>query len=196
MPSQQPAHRSRINHRAEEEALAALRNGKKDQALKHLMVAYGDAVTSFAVRLVHNLDTARDIRQTVFLEAFQGLEKFEKRSSVWSWLCAIAYHRSMDELKRGKRTQLPKDFDVWSWLAKQPDLLMDEGRVEKRRALEQCLGKLKPSVRAQVLMRHAYKMSYAEIGEATGEAHGTVQVRLSRVMPKLRKCLSEKGFAR
>lgn len=196
MPPQKPARRSRIDRTAEEAALAALHDGKKDQAVKHLMVAYGDAVTSFVVRLVRNLDTARDIRQLVFLEAFQGLERFERRSSLWSWLCAIAYHRSMDELKRSKRTELPRDFDVWSWLAKQPDTLMDEGRVEKRRALEQCLGKLEPSMRAQVLMRLSYDMSYAEIGEAIGEAHGTVQVRISRILPKLQKCLREKGFAR
>lgn len=196
MPPQKPARPSRIDRKAEEAALEALGQGKKDQALKQLMVAYGGAVLSFIVRLVRNPEVAQDIRQLVFLEAFQGLEKFEGRSSVWSWLCAIAYHRSMDELKRSKRTELPKDFDVWSWLAKQPDSLMDEGRAEKRRALEQCLGKLEPSMRAQVLMRLSFDMSYAEIGNAIGEAHGTVQVRISRILPKLQKCLREKGFAR
>jgi RNA polymerase sigma-70 factor, ECF subfamily len=196
MPPQTPVRRTRVDLKAEDAALLALREGRKDQALKILMVAYGDAVTGFIVRLVRNPETARDISQHVFLEAFVGLEKFENRSSVWSWLCAIAYHRSMDELKRSKRSELPKDFDVWTWLAQQPDTLMDEGRVDKRRALEQCLGKLEPSMRAQVLMRLSYSMSYAEIGEAIGEAHGTVQVRISRVLPKLQKCLREKGFAR
>lgn len=176
--------------------MAALKEGRKEEAIGLLMVAYGDAITSFTLRLLRNREAAKDIRQAVFLEAFQGISRFEGRSSLWSWLCAIAYHRSMDELKRNKRSGSLNDLDVWTMDSLQPKTVMDEGRVDKRRALEHCLGKLGPATRAQVIMRMFFDLSYAEIGEAIGEAHGTVQVRISRILPKLQKCLREKGFAR
>lgn len=196
MPPPKRARQPRIDRKAEEEALEALQQGRRKQVIKILAITYGSAITSFALRLVRNPEAAEDIRQQVFIEAFQGIDKFERRSSLWSWLCAIAYHRAMDELKKNKRLAAPSDFDVWDVLAKLPDTAMDDGRLEKRRALEHCLGKLEVTMRAQVLMRLYYDLSYAEIGEAIGEAHGTVQVRISRILPRLQKCLREKGFAR
>lgn len=193
MPPHPPTRSTRIDRKAEDAALAALKEGRTEQALKILVVAYGNAINSFTLRLLRNTEAAKDVRQAVFFEAFQGISRFEGRSSLWSWLCAIAYHRSMDELKRNKRASAANS-DVWISSELQSNEVMDEGRVQKRRALDHCLGKLEPSLRAQVIMRMSYEMSYAEIGEAVGDAHGTVQVRLSRVLPKLRKCLKEKGF--
>jgi RNA polymerase sigma factor (sigma-70 family) len=92
-----------------------------------------------------------------------------------------------------KRTSPSDNSDVWDDLARQPESSMDGGQVQKRRALEFCLSKLEPSLRAQVLLRYQLGLSHAEIGEITGEAHGTVQVRLSRAMPKLKECLKRKG---
>jgi RNA polymerase sigma-70 factor, ECF subfamily len=188
---------SRVDRAAEERALGALRKAAvdaKSQAIQILMTAYGEALLGFILRFTRNRDSAKDVRQQVFLEAFQGIGKFEGRSSLWSWLCGIAYHRSIDELKRAKRNDAGADFDVWAALGGKPNEGMDEGRVQKMRALEHCLGKLKDDHRAQVLMRFQAGMSFAEIGEAVGEEHGTVQVRISRVLPKLKKCLKDRGY--
>ena len=187
--------RSRADHTAEAEALACVRRGKRDQALKILMVAYGVSVTAFALRIVRNREVAKDIHQQVFLDAFQGIAKFQGRSSLWCWLCGIAYHRCLDELKRHRRAAID-DFDVLDQLAGEPDPTMDADRVATRRALEHCLSKLAAPVRGQLLMRCFFGLSYVEIGETTGDPHGTVQVRMSRILPRLRKCLRSEGIAR
>jgi RNA polymerase sigma-70 factor, ECF subfamily len=188
--------RSRVDRAGEAAALACVRGGRRDHALRILMTAYGAPLTAFIVRVLRDRELAKDVRQQVFLDAFQGLERFEARSSVWSWLCSIAYHRCFDELKRIRRAGAVDDFDVWEGLAEPPDLAMDADRVAKRRALEQCLGKLSPSLRAQLLMRYWLGLSYMEIGEAMGVPHGTVQVRMSRILPRLRRCLQGEGVAR
>jgi RNA polymerase sigma factor (sigma-70 family) len=81
-------------------------------------------------------------------------------------------------------------------LAGQPDTTMDEDRVEKQRALERCLGHLSVSMRTQLLMRCFLGLSYVEIGEVVKDSHGTVQVRISRILPRLRRCLRGEGVAR
>jgi DNA-directed RNA polymerase specialized sigma24 family protein len=45
-------------------------------------------------------------------------------------------------------------------------------------------------------MRYFLGLSYVEIGAALGTAHGTVQVRVARILPKLRRCLRHQGVAR
>jgi len=171
-----------------------MRRGQRDQALKILMPAYGAAITAFALRVVRDAEAAKDVHQQVFLEAFQGIGKFEGRSTLWCWLCGIAYHRCLDELRRGRRSGLADDIDVWDVLAASPDSMVDDDeRVIMRRALEDCLGKLSVAHRTQLLMRYLFGLSYFEIGEMVGEPHSTVQVRISRILPSLRDCLRGKG---
>jgi RNA polymerase sigma-70 factor, ECF subfamily len=188
--------KSYVDSDAEEAALACVRRGQRDEALRILVMAYGAPLTAFAVRILRSSESARDVRQQVFLEAFQGIDKFAGRSSVWGWLCGIAYHRSLDELNRLRRVNAVEDFDVLDAVAAPPDPMMDADLVSKRRALEHCLGKLPVSLRSQLLMKYHLGLSYIEIGEIVGAAPSTVQVRMSRILPRLRRCLREEGIAR
>jgi len=194
-PPHQPP-RSRVDHASEETALAWLHRGRRDEALKILMVAYGAPLTAFALRVLRDRELAKDVRQQVFLEAFQGLERFAGRSSVWSWLCSIAYHRCFDELRRLRRSRAIDDVDVLDGLLGLPDPTMDADRMARRRALEQCLGKLSDLMRTQLLMRCFLGLSYVEIADALGTPQGTIQVRISRIMPRLRRCLRGEGVDR
>jgi len=160
------------------------------------MTAYGAAITAFALRVVRDPEAAKDIHQQVFLEVFQGIGKFEGRSSLWGWLCGIAYHRCLDELRRGRRAGIADDIDVWDMLAAPSDSMVDADRVAKRRALEDCLGKLPVALRTQLLMRYFFGLSHSEIGQMVRENHSTVQVRISRILPILRNCLRGKGVLR
>jgi RNA polymerase sigma-70 factor (ECF subfamily) len=194
-PAWQPP-KSRVDRSAEEAALACVRRGQRAEALEILMDTYGDPLMAFALRIVRNRELAKDIRQQVFLEAFQGFDGFEARSTLWSWLCGIAYHRCLDELRRLRRASAADDLAVLDDLAGHPDLMMDADRAAKRRALEQCLGTLSVLMRTQLLMRCLLGLTHTEIGEIVGAPHSTVQVRISRALPRLRQCLRGEGLAR
>ena len=194
-PSWRPP-KPRADRLAEETALACVRRGRRDEGLKILMAAYGAPLLAFALRVLRDRELAKDVRQQVFLDAFQGIERFEGRSSLWSWLCGITYHRCLDELRRIRRVGAVDDFDVLDGLAGTTDPMMDVDRVAKRRALEHCLGKLSSSMRTHLLMRYFLGLSYVEIGDTVGVPHGTVQVRISRILPRLRRCLRGEGVGR
>lgn len=187
--------RSRVDHAAEEAALACVRRGRRDEALKLLMTAYGAPLTAFAARILRDPELAKDVRQQVFLAAYQRFETFEGRASLWSWLCSIAYHRCLDELRRLRRGAID-DSDVLDRLLETSESIMSQELLAKRRALEQCLGNLTVPMRTQLLMRCYLGLSYAEIGEVVGDPHGTVQVRISRILPRLRRCLEMAGVTR
>jgi RNA polymerase sigma-70 factor (ECF subfamily) len=188
--------RSRVDRVAEDSALNAARGGRPDEAVKLLMLAYGDAITSFAIRILRDTESASDVRQQVFLEAFRGLASFRGQSSLWGWLCSIAYHRCMDEVRRSRRFGLAEDVELLDRLGEHavPELSADQ--ITERRALERCLAKLSPDMRSQLLMRYFLGLSYLEIAEIVGDAEGTVQVRISRILPRLRRCLRGEGVSR
>lgn len=188
--------KSRIDPAAEDKALALARAGRADEAVKILMRAYGAPITAFANRILREREPADDVRQQVFLEAFQGLSKFKGQSSLWSWLCGIAHHRCLDELRRSRRGGDVEDLDLLGELVGRADPAMDLDQVAERRALERCLAKLSAAMRSQLLMRCFFGLSYLEIGEIVDAPHSTVQVRISRILPRLRQCLRGEGVVR
>ncbi len=191
--------RSRVDLAAEEAALTHVRAGRRTPALDVLRAAYGGPLTSFIVRVLRDTEDAKDVRQQVFVEALQDIGNFQGRGTLWGWLCGIAYHRCLDKLKQSRRARLATvsgGSELLDALAGEPDTTMDEDRVAKRRALERCLGRLSAPMRAQLMMRYFFGLSYQEIGALVGAPPGTVQVRMSRILPRLRSCLLGEGIVR
>src|SRR5580692_856185 len=59
-----------------------------------------DRVLSFARQLTGNQADAEDLTQEVFLAAFKGLSRFSGRSTVQTWLLAIAVRRWRDDCRK------------------------------------------------------------------------------------------------
>jgi len=184
--------KSRVDHASEAAALTCLRDGRPTEALTILMTTYGARIVAFALRILRDRGLAEDVRQHVFIDAYRRFDTFEGRSSLWSWLCRIAYHRCIDQL-RSRRNQEVTDFDVLNELGGSSEPVMDVDRLAKRRVIERCLGKLPELMRTQVLMRYFLGLSYDEVSEVVGGTPGAVQVRISRILPRLRQCLAGSG---
>lgn len=177
----------------EKEAWEAREAGDLDQVLTALFQLYGQSVYRFCINMVGNL-AAEDVHQTIFLQAFKALPHFQGGSSLRTWLYSIASHRCLDELKRRRRDRIePTDP-----LPERPDQCGNpEKRLENiglRDALEECLKGLAPKILAAVLLRLVEALSYPEMSEILGERPATLQARVSRALPVLRKCIERKGI--
>lgn len=186
----------KIDRDGEERVLSLREAGKKREAIERLMLMYGDAIVAHLARLTRDAEIAKDLSQQTFLEAYRSLESFQGRSSLRTWLFSIARNRGIDEIKRNRRTELREDFDVLKELAVPPEASVRGEERAKRRALEDCLARLPDETREQLLLRMTEGFTYNELGDRSQEAHGTVQVRISRALQQLRKCLRAKGFGR
>ena len=178
-------------------ALAALDRGKPEEALSILMRAYGTAVYRYCRQMAGSDDLAEEIQQLTFVQAYEGLAKFARRSSLRTWLFGIARHRCLDLAKMNRRR-----LRRFGPLEDVPDMAAPDRSVEERlsedsraRALERCLQGLGPRVRDAVLLRFQHGLSYPEIARISGEKPPALQVRVARALPILRRCLEEKGMA-
>jgi len=166
-------------------------------AVAELVRAHGDAVFGFCLRVVRARALAEDVAQQVFLEAYRDLDRFEGRSSARAWLFGIASHRCLDALKRQQRRLQLIESDEQAVLDFEDPGAGPVEHVDRARltaALEACLKRLSPDVRATVLMRFQTGSSYEELAAPLAATADTLQVRVARALQALRRCLEKKGW--
>lgn len=181
----------------EAEARSALDRGDTKAALGVLMAAYGSAVYRFCRQMVVDEAMADDVHQMTFVQAYEGLDRFKGRSSLSTWLYSIARHRCLDALKSARRQRAR--FESVAELPEVPGGPSEaEGRLaerSRRRALELCLEELPPAIRTALLLRFQQELSYPEMAAVCGERAPTLQARVVRALPGLRRCLEQQGEA-
>ncbi len=179
----------------EQEAAESLRMGDLRSALTLLMECYGDELYRHCRQVVGSDALAADVHQTVFVQAYRDLVRFGGRSSFRTWLYAIARNRCLDALKMQKRRR--GRFLLGVEAADKPDQSPNAHQRlqshDEEAAMEAALGSLKPEVRIAVLLRYREEMSYEEMAEVCGEKPATLQARVQRALPKLKKALERSG---
>lgn len=169
---------------------AALRAGNTRRALSLLMNRYGDEVYRFAYAMTHSSHLADEVRQQVFVEVYRDLTSFSGRASLRAWLFGIARHRCLDIAKRHRRwtqrfkNEPPPDEEPADH---EPERELDRSRIA--RILAACLAKLAPAARDAVVLRYHQDLSYDEASEVAGDLAGTLQQRVARALPVLRRCV-------
>lgn len=186
---------SAISIDTERDALEALDGGETRRALTILMQTYGTAVYRFCRQLIADVELAEEAHQMTFVQAYEGLASFSRRSTLRTWLFSIARHRCLDAAKIARRR-----WSRFSLTDRLPERASAERGVEdrlvdrsRRRALELCLGELRPNIRSAVLLRFQEDLSYPEMAGVFGDRPATLQARVARALPILRQCLEQKG---
>ncbi len=178
--------------------LSRIRAGDKS-ACDECIREHAEGVYRLALRLMRNDAEAEDVMQDAFLSAFRGIDKFDGRSSLRTWLYRIAYNAaimrlrkrrpeliSLDEaLEQPDGTPLPQAFFDWSSLP-QRELEKAEVRDEMERAIRD----LPENLRVVFIMRELEELSTEETARALGISVEAVKTRLHRARLWLRERLT------
>jgi len=184
---------SQVDERA---CLESMRRGDP-ACLGDFFEAWGDRLYRLSLRLTGDPAAAEDVVQEAFLKLMAGADSIEGRSRLATWLYRVAYNASMDRLREGKRTTpVPEEQDDGA--LPMPSLLVDfrfspEAMLkdaEVRRALDEAIASLPPSLRAAFLLRDVEGLSTAEAAEALSLTETNLKVRLHRARLLLRERLS------
>ena len=151
-------------------------------AFRHLMDRHAAAILRLASNLVPNHHDAEDVLQETFIAAFRSMKAFEERSSVKTWLYAIAY-RQAALLRRKKR--MPMQMLTDDALLAGPEM-KHELAVDAKIDLDKALAHLPEDHRAILILRELEGMSYEEIAGILELPRGTVESRLHRARQSLK----------
>jgi RNA polymerase sigma-70 factor (ECF subfamily) len=153
-----------------------------------LVDRYQQRLFNVALRMLHNVQDAEDVTQTVFLNAFRDLRTYDPKYKFFSWIYRMAVNESLNVLKRRKPTVT---------LENEPDILAPGVAPDRAAEAEDRVGRalmgLKPDDRAVVVLRHFVSFSYQEIAEVLEIPVQTVKSRLFTARERLRLALDEGG---
>jgi len=179
----------------EDELAAAIARRDDRRAIALIDASHGAALYRFIRTTVRRDDVADDLYQMTLVEAYRDLHAFAGRSSVRTWLFAIARHRCLDSRKMAKRRearftsgeQLPEPADP----APAADQRLSDAQLVA--ALEHCLDELDPETRMVLVMRFTEGFAYDDIARICRVRAEAVRARVCRAMPVLRKCIEHRG---
>src|SRR5512136_777910 len=90
------------------ELVARIRAGDKT-AYDDCIRRHAPGVYRLALRLMRNEAEAEDVMQETFLNAFKGIDRFDGRAELRTWLYRIAYNTAMMRLRRPRPEFVPLD---------------------------------------------------------------------------------------
>lgn len=171
--------------------IAMIRAGERDAAITALMRRHGVAVYRYCREALRDPTLADDVHQQVFVQAHRDLARFHCRSSLRTWLFAIARHRVLDAAKsRRRRNAHLETGDV----PETPDPMpapgerLDDARM--LRALAAAMATLSEPMRTALLLRYQHGFSFEDMAAICNERAGTLQARVARALPRLRALLT------
>lgn len=175
------------------EVVELITSGDHKAALQRLMLRHGTAVYRYCREALRDATLADDVHQQVFIQAHRDLAKFGGRSSVRTWLFAIARHRVLDAVKSRRRAADHIDAaDMQAVVDPRPSAGERIDDVRLREALAECVGGLPVRVRTALLLRFQQGFTFQEMAEVCGQRAATLQAQVARALPLLRACIERR----
>ncbi len=181
--------------------IARLRSGEMS-AFDQLVEEYQPLVYVLTLRILHDIEDARDATQETFLKIYRHFANFRGEASLKTWICRIAINQARSTERwwrrrhRNETTSLdaplglkddgersPIDF-LQSRCATPEDETLSR---ERGRQIERGLRQLKKDFRVAVILRDIEGLSYDEIAWVTDVSVGTVKSRIARGREMLRE---------
>jgi len=172
--------------------LKSVRAGDKS-AMKVLYQRYNVRIYRFVLRLIKNSSVAEEIVSDVFLVVWRDASRFEGKSSVATWLMAIARHKAVSALRRRSDSLLDHyPADAMTDPCDNPEFQTDQ--IDRLEIIHRCLRKLSPRHREIIDLYYYHEKSVKEIAGIIGAPEGTVKTRMFYARRRMSRLLGIAGI--
>jgi RNA polymerase sigma-70 factor, ECF subfamily len=152
--------------------------------MRTLFCRHRVALYRWLLRLVGDETLAEDLLSDVFLDVWRQAASFEARSSVSTWLLAIARHKALSAWRRRADAEL--DDELASSLvdpADDPELVLQ--KKNRAEVLRQSLARLSLEHGEVIDLVYYHGKSVKEVAEIVGISEATVKTRMFYARKKL-----------
>lgn len=172
------------------EFVSRLDAGDLRGAATWLVHQHGGEVLGLCQAMVRDHAAAEDLAQDTFSRAFAGLANYRGEASPRSWLLTIAKNRCIDHLRREQaRPWLLEDDPEHGESVQVDDAPLAADLASSRELVEAGMRVLDEQQRALVVLRFQHGMEYSELAHAFGVKAGTIRMRVSRALAKMRSAI-------
>jgi RNA polymerase sigma-70 factor, ECF subfamily len=153
-------------------------------AMQTLFARHRTAIYRWLLRLVGNEATAEDLLSEVFLDVWRQADRFQARSSVSTWLMAIARFKALSARRVRKDAELDETIEATvADPADDPEVMLEK---KCRDALvRKAVTTLSPEHREIIDLVYYHEKSVDECAQILGVPSGTVKTRMFYARRKL-----------
>jgi RNA polymerase sigma-70 factor (ECF subfamily) len=185
----------------DEELVTKLQTGD-EAAFAVLVRAHQASLVRLAITIVGSRAVADEVVQDTWLAVVRGVDRFEGRSSLRTWLFRILVNRARTTASRERRSESIPDIDsdrfdatgVWAappvpWADQVDDRLMAEQLAPLART---AIDTLPDAQRQVILLRDVEGLAADDVAELLGLSDGNQRVLLHRARARVRTELEAK----
>jgi RNA polymerase sigma-70 factor (ECF subfamily) len=195
-----------------EEVLISRLRSYDEAAFEAVVTEQHAALIRMAMRYVANRETAEDVVQETWMAVVQGVNRFEGRSSLRTWICAILIHKAKDRGVREQHTRTFSDlegedddyrdaigrsrfqrqtkwpgysaFPVSLWDNRTPETLLASKQVLA--CIEQAIETLPTTQKEVLILRDVHGVQTGEVCNKLNISEANLYVRLHRARERVR----------
>jgi RNA polymerase sigma-70 factor (ECF subfamily) len=146
-------------------------------AMRTLFARHRVALYRWLLRLVGDEALAEDLLSEVFLDVWRQAASFEGRSSVSTWLLAIARYKALSARRRHSDAELDeKNASTVADPADDPELVLQ--KKNRAELLRHSLARLSPEHGEVIDLVYYHGKSVKEVAEIIGVPEATVKTRM------------------
>lgn len=154
------------------------------ESFNDLVEVYEKMIYRFIYHMVHDVQTAEDLTQDVFIKVYQNLYKLNNEFLLKPWIFKIAYNITLNYLKRNRRNiaySIDENMPVGDCI----------GQYETRQLILESMRSLKPDCRAIFILKLVENLSFDQIAAVLGISTGAVKMKFYRNKKELVNKLAE-----
>jgi len=173
------------------------------EAMERLILKYQNRIYNVILKICANPDDAAELTQETFVKIIENLDRFEGRSSFYTWAFRIAVNLTFNYCQRSAKLgykSLDADDDEYNQQARaqlkeflsdnsSPNPAVAAQNKELYEIVAKTLMELDDAQRTVIILRDIEGMNYAQIAKVLDIELGTVKSRLSRARRNLREIL-------
>jgi len=159
---------------SDEALIESIADGDK-RAFQVLLARHNRRVYRFVWRLTQDASAAEDIASEVFFEVWRGADRFQSKSTVSTWLLAIARNKAIATLRRRKHEELDDD---------------EAAAIADPSGDPEC----SPLHRQVIDLVYYHEKSIAEVAEIVDASRNTVKTRMFYARKQLARLLADEGI--
>lgn len=183
------AHKNPMN--IDEEILRLIKDDNlKEQGYRLLIRTYQVRLYHHIRNLVKTHEDTDDVLQNVLIKVCRSIDKFEQKSTLFTWMYTIATRESFDFLAREKRkTENESSIGKVNNLAgSESDL--DGNKLEN--LIEKAISSLPDKQRLVFHLRYYDELPYDQIAEITGTSTGALKASYHHAVKKIESIILER----
>lgn len=168
------------------DAVAQGSDSRQELEVRAAIAQAAEPVRRFLFGMCGSWHEAQDLAQEALLKAWQKREKFQGRSSLQTWIFAIARNCWLDCLRRKKTAKTMinvENTDIADDAAQGPTAVA--ANVELAHAVATAMAQLPPEQREPLAMRESQGLTFAQIAQTLDLPVATVKSRVRYALLKL-----------